>query len=88
MIPLCFSQSAFAMDNINENNIDEIYFDVYTNALSSTPDTITSEEDAYAYLISHIDELLREDDDSISFPTQNLDLKQEEKILYYHSLKS
>lgn len=60
---LCIPQSAFAKESdIISKEIDLIYEEAYEKALIEVPEIINSDEEAYAYILSHMDCISRTSD--------------------------
>lgn len=89
LITSCLSQSVFATNNDKEkiSDIDQIYAEAYTKAITNTPVAVNSDESAYSYLISHLDLVQLEDDGTISVQSQNMALSQEEKNIFLSFIK-
>lgn len=80
LISLCLVQPVFAEDNVKGNyDIDRIYAETYTEAISSEPMVITSDESAYAYLLSHMEYVQRRNDNTIQLKTQAITLSKNER---------
>lgn len=80
LVILCLVQPAFAVETKSgEVDIDEIYAQVYEEAVSNRPEVITTDEDAYAYLISNINDIHKMGDGTILIDQQAIKLSEQEK---------
>lgn len=78
---LCVPQVALAEETKGHETraLDELYAESYSDALARKSLRVESEEDAYAYILAHIDRVTHRTDGTISFDTQALGLTENEK---------
>ncbi len=80
LITLCFSQSVLAAESDRgKEGLDEIYAEAYSKAIAYIPDVVDSDEEAYAYLISHMDYVQKKSDGTIFVENQDIVLSGQEK---------
>lgn len=80
LIVISLAQSAFAVEsNIDKYDIDEIYDQAYAEAITSTSKIVDSDESAYAYLISHMNDVQQKSDGTIFVKDQDILLSEQEK---------
>lgn len=84
LLTLCMPQYAFAEEsNVSAEGINSLYEQAYIEALKGAPDTINSDEDAYAYVLSDRDCISQTNDGFVLFNRQdaNLSEQENEKVL-------
>lgn len=80
LIALYIPQCVFAREiDIISKDIDLIYEEAYNKALIQIPQTINSEDDAYAYILAHMDFISRVSDGTILLNEEGLGLNEQEK---------